>query len=317
MVAGLDGCGMWPDPVVVGWCSRSLLKRTVEAFDRPAFGTTIGGMRGHVLPTQSMFSYVSAEQRGARAMAALGYWGSSMTCCARCRVRLMGYAKCWAAVGAARTIGTPRPSSCKSSIPFAASGSLMEQLDYNLLFRWFVGLDQMDEPIWTPTVFTKNRDRLLNQEIARSFFRRVVEPARDLMSDEHFMVEGTLIEAWAGQKSFQRKDGDGPPATPHDFHGQPRSNATHASTTDPDAQAVQEDARRRSPARVFGAPLDSAPARFDRRTLATHADGTAERDAAVLMSIAMARATAGAAARSGPTSCSTKPSLWRSVAACA
>src|SRR5438477_12604337 len=83
---------------------------------------------------------------------------------------------------------------------------LMEQLDYNLLFRWFVGMD-MDEPIWAPTVFTKNRDRLLNQEIARSFFRRVVERAKDLMSDEHFTVDGTLIEAWASQKSFQRKDG--------------------------------------------------------------------------------------------------------------
>src|SRR4029077_13944440 len=82
---------------------------------------------------------------------------------------------------------------------------LMEQLDYNLLFRWFVGL-AMDDPVWTPTVFTKNRDRLLNQEIARSSFRRVVERAQGLMSDEHFTVDGTLIEAWASQKSFQRKD---------------------------------------------------------------------------------------------------------------
>jgi transposase len=83
---------------------------------------------------------------------------------------------------------------------------LMEQLDDNLLFRWFVGMD-MDEPIWAPTVFSKNRDRLLNQEIARSFFRRVVERAQDLLSDEHFTVDGTLIEAWASQKSFQRKTG--------------------------------------------------------------------------------------------------------------
>ena len=79
---------------------------------------------------------------------------------------------------------------------------LMEQ-PYNLLFRWFVGMD-MDEPIWAPTVFSKNRDRLLNQEIARSP-RRVVERAQGLMSDEHFTVDGTLIEAWASQKSFQRK----------------------------------------------------------------------------------------------------------------
>jgi transposase len=115
---------------------------------------------------------------------------------------------------------------------------LMEQLDYNLLFRWFVGMD-MDEPIWDPTVFTKNRDRLLNQDIARSFFRRVVERAEGLMSDEHFTVDGTLIEAWASQKSFQRKDGstDG---DPQNFRGEPRKNDTHASTTDPDARLYRK-----------------------------------------------------------------------------
>ena len=111
---------------------------------------------------------------------------------------------------------------------------LMEQLDYNILFRWFVGLD-MDEPIWTPTVFTKNRDRLLNQEIARSFFRRVLDRAAGLMSDEHFTVDGTLIEAWASQKSFQRKDG-GTDGDGRDFRGESRTNDTHASTTDPDAK---------------------------------------------------------------------------------
>ena len=84
---------------------------------------------------------------------------------------------------------------------------LMEQLDYNILFRWFVGLE-MDEPIWVPTVFTKNRDRLLQHAVAHSVFQRVVARAADLMSDEHFTVDGTLLEAWASQKSFQRKDGD-------------------------------------------------------------------------------------------------------------
>src|SRR5499426_3745550 len=79
---------------------------------------------------------------------------------------------------------------------------LMEQLDYNILFRWFVGL-AMDEPIWDPTVFTKNRDRLLNQDLARDFLRRVVDRADRYMSDDHFTVDGTLIEAWASQKSFQ------------------------------------------------------------------------------------------------------------------
>ncbi len=115
---------------------------------------------------------------------------------------------------------------------------LMEQLDYNILFRWFVGMD-LDEPVWTPTVFTKNRDRLLNQEIARSFFRQVLARATGLMSDEHFTVDGTLIEAWAGQKSFRCKDddtdGDG-----RNFHGQSRKNDTHASTTDPEARLYRK-----------------------------------------------------------------------------
>src|SRR5919197_6606030 len=83
---------------------------------------------------------------------------------------------------------------------------LMEQLDYNLLFRWFVGLS-MDDPVWDPTVFTKNRERLLRGDIARAFFEQVLELARGerLLSDEHFSVDGTLIQAWAGQKSFVRK----------------------------------------------------------------------------------------------------------------
>ena len=88
---------------------------------------------------------------------------------------------------------------------------LMEQLDYNLLYRWFVGLE-IDDRVWDPTVYSKNRDRLLNQEVARRFFEQVKQQAVSLMSDEHFTVDGTLIEAWAGQKSFQRKDkGDGGP----------------------------------------------------------------------------------------------------------
>src|SRR5687767_2896759 len=114
----------------------------------------------------------------------------------------------------------------------------MEQLDYNLLFRWFVGME-IDEPVWDHSVFTKNRDRLLTQEVARSFFRRIVERAAPHMSDEHFTVDGTLIEAWASQKSFQRKDGaddgDG-----RNFRGDSRTNATHASTTDPDARLYRK-----------------------------------------------------------------------------
>ncbi len=115
---------------------------------------------------------------------------------------------------------------------------LMEQLDYNILFRWFVGME-MDEPVWVPTVFTKNRDRLLTQEIARSFFRRVIDRAQTYMSDEHVTVDGTLIEAWASQKSFQRKDGSGD-GDGRNFHGEARKNDTHASTTDPDAKLYRK-----------------------------------------------------------------------------
>src|SRR5215472_17659272 len=123
---------------------------------------------------------------------------------------------------------------------------LMEQLDYNLLFRWFVGL-KADDRIWDATVFTKNRQRLLDGDVARAFFARVVAHARarGLLSDEHFTVDGTLIEAWASLKSFKRTDA--PPAPPDDpgnptvnFHGERRSNATHASTTDPDARLARK-----------------------------------------------------------------------------
>ncbi len=113
---------------------------------------------------------------------------------------------------------------------------LMEQLEYNLLFRWFVGLG-MDDAVWTPTVFTKNRERLLEGDIAASFFDEVVEQARGrrLLSDEHFTVDGTLMEAWAGQKSFRRKEHAAcPPDDPGNptvnFHGERRSNPTHQST---------------------------------------------------------------------------------------
>src|SRR5271169_4690572 len=97
---------------------------------------------------------------------------------------------------------------------------LMEQLDYNLLFRWFVGLE-IDDRVWDPTVYTKNRDRLLNQEVAQAFFGQVKEQAAGLMSNEHFTVDGTLIEAWASHKSFQRKDKvDGGPDSGRNFHGE-------------------------------------------------------------------------------------------------
>jgi transposase len=158
---------------------------------------------------------------------------------------------------------------------------LMEQLDYNLLFRWFVGMD-MDEPIWAPTVFTKNRDRLLNQEIARSFFRRVVDRADSLMSDEHFTVDGTLIEAWASQKSFQRKDG-GPDGDGRNFRGDERKNDTHASTTDPDARLYRKSNGAESRLAYLGHLLIENRHGLIADAMATVADGYGEREAATLM----------------------------------
>ena len=123
---------------------------------------------------------------------------------------------------------------------------LMEQLNYNLLFRWFVGLN-MDDEVWDVTVFTKNRERLLKAKVARRFFQRVVEEARglNLMSDEHFTVDGTLLEACASLKSFKKVEGgeapggesgvDDPGNPTVDFHGEERRNETHQSTSDPEA----------------------------------------------------------------------------------
>src|ERR1700689_5707594 len=128
---------------------------------------------------------------------------------------------------------------------------LMEQLQYNLLFRWFVGLPA-NEPVWHPTVFTKNRDRLLEGAVSEEFFSLIVAQARrrKLLSNDHFTVDGTLIEAWAGQKSFQRRDGKGKPpdegsnagsSNPAvNFHGEERRNDTHRSTTDPEARLFKK-----------------------------------------------------------------------------
>ena len=134
---------------------------------------------------------------------------------------------------------------------------LIEQLQYNLLFRWFVGME-MDEAVWNHAVFSKNRERLLNEEIAEGFFRRVLERAKPHMSDEHFTVDGTLIEAWASQKSFRRKDGKGKPPGAGgevDFHGEKRKNQTHESTTDPDARLIKKS-RQRGKARLPGTCID-------------------------------------------------------------
>ena len=165
---------------------------------------------------------------------------------------------------------------------------LIEQLDYNLLFRWFVGLN-MDDPVWDPSTFSKNRDRLLEGEVAHAFFDQVLAQAREreLLSDEHFTVDGTLIEAWAGQKSFKRKEGE-PPSPPDDpgnpsidFRGERRTNATHGSTTDPEARLYKKAKGQEAKLCYLGHVLMENRHGLVVETRVTQATGTAEREAAL------------------------------------
>jgi transposase len=172
---------------------------------------------------------------------------------------------------------------------------LMEQLDYNLLYRWFVGLNP-DDPVWDATVFTKNRERLLRGDLAEAFFDAVLGQARaaGLLSPEHFTVDGTLIQAWAGQKSFRRKDqaAAAPPDDPGNptvnFHGERRSNRTHQSTTDPEARLAKKGRGQEAKLAYQGHVLMENRHGLAVRTAVTLASGTAER-AAVLPLVRGAR----------------------------
>jgi transposase len=168
---------------------------------------------------------------------------------------------------------------------------LMEQLNYNLLFRWFVGLT-MDDEVWDATVFTKNRDRLMEADVARLFFEKVLEQARQnhLLSNEHFTVDGTLIEAWAGQKSFQKKTDkkkrggpDGPSNPTVDFRGEKRRNDTHESKTDPDARLFRKGRNLTSYLCYMGHVLMDNRHGLAADAMVTIAGGSAERDAAQTM----------------------------------
>jgi transposase len=169
---------------------------------------------------------------------------------------------------------------------------LMEQLDYNLLFRWFVGLSA-DDPVWDATTFCKNRDRLLDGEIARKFMTGVLNlpQVRKLLSGEHFSVDGTLIEAWASMKSFVPKAGGGePPAnqgggrnTERDFHGEKRRNDTHSSTTDPDARLFRKGAGKEAKLCHMGHLMMENRNGLIVDARLTEANGTAERTSALAM----------------------------------
>jgi transposase len=183
---------------------------------------------------------------------------------------------------------------------------LMEQLDYNLLFRWFVGLG-IDDAVWDHSTFSKNRDRLLDADVAAKFLEAVLRHRKveGFLSDEHFSVDGTLVEAWASMKSFRAKDGpDEPPGGPagggqrrgrngeRDFHGEKRANATHASTTDPDAKLYKKGRGREAKLCFMGHALIENRHGLVVQADATAATGTAEREAALAMMHRQAPGTA-------------------------
>jgi transposase len=167
---------------------------------------------------------------------------------------------------------------------------LVEQLQYNLLFQWFVGLS-LDDTVWDATTFTKNRDRLLAGDIAAAFFQEVLDAARaqGLLSTEHFTVDGTLLEAWASQKSFRPRDDQGGGDDPDrgnptvNFRGTPRRNATHQSTTDPDARLARKGVGREAKLSYAAHALVENRHGFIVDTVLTSADGYAEVDGAVAM----------------------------------
>ncbi len=246
-------------------------------------------MRGSDDQTSHMFSYVSPEQRvpadhPLRAIRALT--DDALRSLSRRFARL--YAK------------TGRPSIPPEQLLRAlllqvlytvrSERLLMEELNYNLLFRWFVGLN-MDDPVWHPTTFTKNRDRLLAGDIAAAFFAAVGAQARTagLLSDEHFTVDGTQLEAWASLKSFRRRDA-APGAPPDDpgnptvnFHGEPRKNDTHQSTSDPAARLHRKGRGKEAKLAYLGHVLLDNRHGLVANVCATQATGTAERATAMVL----------------------------------
>lgn len=166
---------------------------------------------------------------------------------------------------------------------------LMEQIDYNLLFRWFVGLG-IDDAVWDHSTFSKNRDRLLDAHVAAKFLEAVLRhgKVKRFLSNEHFSVDGTLVEAWASMKSVRAKDGSDEPPTPGrngetDFHGKSRKNDTHASTTDPEAKLFKKGNGKEAKLCFMGHALMENRSGLIVQAHLSQASGTAEREAAVAM----------------------------------
>jgi transposase len=204
-----------------------------------------------------------------------------------------------------RSLGTLYASEGRPSIPpeqllsalllqvfygIRSERQLMEQLDYNLLYRWFVGLSP-DDPVWDPTTFTKNRARLQNGEVFMKFMSKLLNhpQVNPLLSDEHFSVDGTLIEAWASQKSFRPKDG-GDGGDGANFHGQKRKNDTHASTSDPDSRLYRKAAGREAKLSYMGHVTMENRHGLAVAGMVTQANGTAERRASEIMLKAKSKA---------------------------
>ncbi len=246
-------------------------------------------MRGADEKQEAMFSYVSPEKRGPADHPLRPVREMGETVLQEMSPR---FARLYAKVG--------RPSIAPERLLRAlllqifysvrSERLLMEQLDYNLLFRWFVGME-MDEGVWDHAVFSKNRERLLNEEIAEAFFQRVLAIAQPYLSDEHFTVDGTLIEAWASPKSFRPKDEEpkrGGGNREVNFHGESRSNDTHQSTTDPEARLYKKSTGSEAKLSYWGHGLMENGNGLLVRTCVTRAEGTAERDAALALAKKMA-----------------------------
>jgi len=246
-------------------------------------------MRGPDIKQSAMFSYLSAEQR----VPADHPLRKIREITDQILKGLSGvFARMYARVGR-RSI--PPEQLCRALLlqvlyTIRSERMLMEQLEYNLLFRWFVGLN-VDDPVWDVTVFTKNRQRFLQADIATQFFQRVVDQARslDLMSDEHFTVDGTLLEACAGLKSFKCKQGgeapppDDPGNPTVNFHGETRTNDTHASTTDPDALLARKGSGKEAKLSYNGNVLMENRNGLVADVQVLPVTGTAEREAALMM----------------------------------
>jgi transposase len=245
-------------------------------------------MRGSDRRTEGLFSYVSCESR----VPAVHPLRAILPIADAALVTLSGAFQQLYALNGRPSIAPEkllRALLLQAFYSVRSERQLMEQLDYNLLFRWFVGLG-VDDPVWDVTVFTKNRDRLLEGEIAAKFLRAVLgQPnVKALLSDEHFSVDGTLIQAWASMRSFRPKDGGGEPPAPgrngeRDFHGEQRCNDTHRSTTDPEARLYRKGRGKEAKLCFMGHALMENRHGLLVDSRVSEATGTAERELAKTM----------------------------------